>query len=264
MRLISRWRSIAGSAGIALAFAAAVAAGAFAIVAGLAPAPTPTVPAREALLIESAPSQPTLSLEPYARRVTAPVRTPLPSVAVKPPPREAVPARRAATLEAVDPGTDPIDAAPPARPPEPIRRNAPRTDVAALPSDPAPAPVPPQRTVLEPPRLTHPPVLRPRPDPRMEGVLTPDEIRRIRTSLRLTAEQMPHWPPVEALLQEIGAQQVALVKAGQKAEDAFGSGLSMRIYWAARPLLGVLREDQKARIRARAKALGLDAVASAI
>lgn len=252
MRLTTRWRSLALSAGIVLAFAAAVAAGAFAIVTGLTPAATNPVPPREALLIERTPAPP--PPEPVAERAPAP---PMPS---KPPLREAEP--RSAAPEPRE--TDAAPVAPPARPAGPPHGTAPRTEVAALPSEPPPVPAPLRRAAPEPSRLTPGPVLRPRADPRLEGVLTPDEVRRIRNALRLTPEQTPHWPPVEALLQEIGAQQVALVKAGHKAEEAFGSSVSMRIYWAARPLLGVLREDQKARIRARAKALGLEAVASAI
>ncbi|MCJ2081701.1 hypothetical protein [Methylobacterium sp. J-090] len=257
MRLTTRWRSIALSAGLALAFAAAVAAGAFAIVTGLTPAATPPTLPREALLIERTPSPVPPALEPVTERATAPSMPPKPSLR-EAEPRSAAPEPRETDAAVV----------PPARPTGPPRRTAPRVDMAALPSEPpqvpSPAPAPLRRAAPEPPRLTAAPVLRPRADPRMEGVLTPDEVRRIRIALRLTPEQTPHWPPVEALLQEIGAQQVALVKAGHKAEDAFGSSVSMRIYWAARPLLGVLREDQKARIRARARALGLEAVASAI
>ncbi|CAO4176450.1 hypothetical protein CFFPNG_02781 [Methylorubrum aminovorans] len=98
-------------------------------------------------------------------------------------------------------------------------------------------------------------------DPRYRNVLTPTEIRRLKLSLRLTAEQEAHWPPVEAVLTEIGAQQMALAKAGQNTADAF-SGTTFRIYSAARPLIGLLRDDQKAQIRNRARAMGLDSVAS--
>ncbi len=104
-------------------------------------------------------------------------------------------------------------------------------------------------------------IRRPARDPRYKDVLTPSEIRRLKLSLRLTAEQEPYWPPVEAVLTEIGAQQMALARAGQNTADAF-SGTTFRIYSAARPLIGLLREDQKAQIRNRARAMGLDSVAS--
>lgn len=100
------------------------------------------------------------------------------------------------------------------------------------------------------------------PEPRVGGVFTPGEIRRLRAALRLTPEQEPHWPPVEGALQEIGAQQLAAVKAGQDANTALGSGTTMKVYWAARPLLNLLREDQKSIIRARAQSMGFGSVAS--
>ncbi|MCJ2033873.1 hypothetical protein [Methylobacterium sp. J-068] len=242
------WKGIATSVGLVAAFAAAVGLGALAIVAGLAPAPTAPVAPREALLIES------------ARPSTGGARLPDP-VPTPPVPTLSNPKTRVAALpDPVPPPPAPVPepaASLPAPLPEPPRKVRVRAEPEANP--------PPAALAAPPPaRITHAPILRPRPDPRLAGVLTPEEIRRIRNTLRLTPEQAPHWPPVEALLQEIGAQQMALVKAGQKAEDAFGSGLSMRIYWAARPLLGVLREDQKARIRVLAKSMGLDAVASSI
>lgn len=100
--------------------------------------------------------------------------------------------------------------------------------------------------------------------PRTEGVLTPGEIRRMRLTLRLTREQESFWPPVEQALLEIGAQQSALVRAGQDPKDALGASAGMRIYGVARPFLDQLREDQKAQLRARARALGFGAIASAI
>lgn len=247
MRRPVPWIGIAKSVGVVAAFSAAAGLGALAIVSGLAPTPMAPAAPKEALLIESTQprpgyarvSEPTPATPPKAR-VAA-----LPDPVVTPLPQESTP-DRADGQQARSPQ------------PEPPRK-------ARIRAEPEPNPPAAQAPLSPPPaRLTHAPVLRPRPDPRLAGVLTPEEIRRIRNTLRLTPEQAPHWPPVEALLQEIGAQQMALVKAGQKAEDAFGSGLSMRIYWAARPLLGVLREDQKARIRVLAKSIGLDAVASSI
>ncbi len=74
---------------------------------------------------------------------------------------------------------------------------------------------------------------------------------QMKYSLRLTPEQAVHWPPVEAVLHEISAQQAALVRSARDASGAFDTSTSMRVYFAAQPLLGTLREDQKAQIRAR-------------
>ncbi|GJE59913.1 hypothetical protein MPOCJGCO_2020 [Methylobacterium trifolii] len=95
-------------------------------------------------------------------------------------------------------------------------------------------------------------------------MLTPAEIRRIKLSLRLTRDQEPYWFPVEQMLAEIGSQQAALVRAGQNPSDAFGIGAAMRMSSVARPLLDVLREDQKAQVRERARAMGFGSVASSI
>lgn len=90
------------------------------------------------------------------------------------------------------------------------------------------------------------------------------EIRRFRLGLRLTREQEAQWPAVEQALLELGAQQAALIRAGQDPKDAFGFGTAMRLRSAAQPLLDVLREDQKARVREQARAMGFGAIASAI
>jgi hypothetical protein len=86
----------------------------------------------------------------------------------------------------------------------------------------------------------------------------------MKANLRMTPDQYQHWPPVEVILREIGAQQMALVRAGRKPEEAFSGGISGRLYWAARPLLRVLREDQKVEIRKRAHSMGFGSVASMI
>ncbi len=86
----------------------------------------------------------------------------------------------------------------------------------------------------------------------------------MRLALRLTREQEPFWPPVEQALLEIGAQQTAMLRAGQDPKDALGIGAGMRVYGAARPLLDQLRDDQKAQIRARARAMGFGAIASSL
>lgn len=96
------------------------------------------------------------------------------------------------------------------------------------------------------------------------GVLTLGGIRIIRTALRLRPDQEAYWPPVESILAEIAGQQAALVQAGRNPNEVFGLGLKMRAYSAARPLLGVLSEQQKAELRRRARSMGFEAVAAAI
>ncbi|MGU3286041.1 hypothetical protein [Methylobacterium mesophilicum] len=90
------------------------------------------------------------------------------------------------------------------------------------------------------------------------------EIRRMRMALRLTREQEPYWIPVEQALMEISAQQTAMVRAGQDPKEAFGIGSGMRVYSVARPLLDQLREDQKALVRERARAMGFGSIASSL
>lgn len=148
-------------------------------------------------------------------------------------------------------------------PERPSIKPAPKSNFAAPPARDADASAPPRSRPL-PAQGVAPSPGRPVLDRRYQGVFTDAEIGRMRIALRLTPDQLRYWPPVEALLREIGAQQIALVQAGRQAKDAFGIGISMRMYSAARPLLGVLREDQKAEIRRRARAMGFDQVASSI
>lgn len=91
-------------------------------------------------------------------------------------------------------------------------------------------------------------------------VMTAGKIVSLRRTLRLLPDQVAHWRPVEVVLREIGREQVAQLRRGGKPE--VGTGLMMRLYYAAQPLLGTLRPDQKERIRAMARSLGYGNVAS--
>jgi hypothetical protein len=112
--------------------------------------------------------------------------------------------------------------------------------------------------------VAKPPPTKPREQPAADPydgrVMTARTIRRLRAALRLLPEQLSHWRPVEAILHEIGRAQVAQIKAGRKPE--VGTGPMMRLYYAAQPLLGTLRPDQKERIRSLARSLGYGHVAS--
>ena len=94
------------------------------------------------------------------------------------------------------------------------------------------------------------------------GVLTPAEISRIRHNLRLTPEQEPAWPRVEAALAEMGRQQMALIRQGQEPRISPNDWPPSRLYAAAGPLLQTLRPDQKETIRKVARSLGFESVAS--
>jgi hypothetical protein len=116
------------------------------------------------------------------------------------------------------------------------------------------------------PPAAKPPISEPRPQPlidhRFDGVLTAGEIARFKRALRLSPDQQPHWPPVEAVLQDIGRRQTAQVISGRKAE--VDSGSLQRLYTAAQPLLAIMRPDQKEQVRKLARSLGFGSYASMI
>jgi hypothetical protein len=94
------------------------------------------------------------------------------------------------------------------------------------------------------------------------GVLTSSEIARIRHNLRLTPEQEPAWPRVEAALAEMGRQQMALIRQGQEPRISPNDWPPSRLYAAAGPLLQTLRPDQKETVRKVCRSLGFESVAS--
>jgi hypothetical protein len=94
------------------------------------------------------------------------------------------------------------------------------------------------------------------------NTLTPAEISRIKTSLRLTQQQHRQWRQVEAVLRDIGRNQSALVSAGRKPEVEVADAL--RLMSAAQPLLQTLRPDQKDEIRRLARKMGYEAAAARI
>ena len=155
----------------------------------------------------------------------------------------------------------------------------PKPQAALEPAPPAAAIVAafPAPSAVEPPPKVVPPVVQvpppkpvpPKPKPpvvdhRYDGVLTTAEIGRIRTALKLTPDQEPYWASVAAVLRDVGRRQIEEVDSGQKPSFDLPNDLSSRLYGAAMPLLGTLREDQKEEVRRRAKMLGLESVASFI
>jgi hypothetical protein len=102
------------------------------------------------------------------------------------------------------------------------------------------------------------------PTSRYRGVLTSAEIVRVKSSLRLTAEQERAWPPVETALAEMGRQQIALIRRGQQPRISPTDWPPGRLYAAAGPLLQTLRPDQKEAVRRLCRSLGFEGVASMI
>ena len=246
------WKRNAGLAGGAAFFAGAIAVGAWAVTSML-PAERLPVAQERALLAESASGS-----TPPGARAESPSAS-LPSPYDGP----------AASAGPVSPPV-PVPRDPPSRPTERSQRPAAvREPPAAAPQErrepvqTLAAVAPPERQADPVRRALAPPPAAPA-APRADGVLTVSEIRRIKLSLRLTREQEPYWLPLEQLLRDLAVQQEAMVRAGQNPKDAFGTGAAMRMFSAARPLLDVLREDQKAQVRARAQAMGFGAIASAI
>ena len=100
------------------------------------------------------------------------------------------------------------------------------------------------------------------PTARYHGVLTSAEIVRIKHNLRLTPDQEPAWPQVEAALAEMGRQQIALIRHGQEPRISQSEWPTGRLYSVAGPLLRTLRPDQKDAVRRLCRSLGFESVAS--
>ena len=86
-------------------------------------------------------------------------------------------------------------------------------------------------------------------------VISESQIAQLRSALRLTPDQVPHWRPVEATLRAlVHRRQVRLASADGGFMTRTQSRLAgytldalamQRVKSAARPLIGVLRDDQK-------------------
>jgi hypothetical protein len=112
------------------------------------------------------------------------------------------------------------------------------------------------------PSFSRPAFEQPSVNHRYDGVLTLAEIGRFKAAIKLTNEQQLHWPAVERILRGIGKQQLAQVNSGRKS-DVEASALQ-ELYWAARPLLAVMRPDQKEQVRRLVRSLGYGSYASMI
>ncbi len=136
---------------------------------------------------------------------------------------------------------------------------------ALTPHDAAPRPESPPRPVVEVKKSSVVPELHTAlPASRHRGVLTSQEIARIRYNLRLSPDQERAWPSVEAALAEMGRQQMALIRQGQEPRISPNEWPPGRLYSAAGPLLQTLRPDQKEVVRRLCRSLGFENVASMI
>lgn len=96
-------------------------------------------------------------------------------------------------------------------------------------------------------------------------------IGRIRSALRLTAEQQPYWPPVEAALRDLARRQAQAEPAGfvkrvsnRVVSIMLDSAAIERLAVAARPLIGVLDDDQRRAAAGLAHEMGLGPVVAAL
>lgn len=97
------------------------------------------------------------------------------------------------------------------------------------------------------------------------------DIARVKRVLHLTPEQEPLWPPVEAALRDIARRQTQAEPAGfvrrvshQVVAIVLDSAAVRRLAVAARPLIAVLRDDQKQNALALAQEMGLGPVLAAL
>jgi hypothetical protein len=86
----------------------------------------------------------------------------------------------------------------------------------------------------------------------------------MRAALKLTRDQEPYWPPVEALLRDIARQQTKLRPAatattnGKPVKMEIGDADTQRLTSVAFQLLMSLREDQRRDALRLAQAMGFE------
>lgn len=96
-------------------------------------------------------------------------------------------------------------------------------------------------------------------------LLSDIQIVAIKERLRMNEAQAKYWPPVEAALRDLAKRKHAARQAGSdKSAVLLSSAEAQQLQTVAAPLLRQLREDQKREVRALARVIGLDVVASRI
>lgn len=96
------------------------------------------------------------------------------------------------------------------------------------------------------------------------------DVGRIKSVLRLTSEQEPYWPPVEAALRDIARQQAQVEPAGlvrrigrRMVAIVLNSAAVERLAVAARPLIAKLDQEQMRAAGGMAQEMGLGPVVMA-
>jgi hypothetical protein len=96
-------------------------------------------------------------------------------------------------------------------------------------------------------------------------LLSDIQIAAIKERLRMNETQAKYWPPVEAALRALARKMHETRTAGTaRGTVALTDSDAEQLQTAAGPLLRQLREDQKREVRALARIIGLDVVASRI
>ena len=96
-------------------------------------------------------------------------------------------------------------------------------------------------------------------------LLSDIQIVAIKERLRMSEAQAKYWPPVETALRDLAKRKHAARQAGSdKGVVSLSSAEAQELQTAAAPLLRQLREDQKREVRALARIIGLEVVASRI
>jgi hypothetical protein len=109
---------------------------------------------------------------------------------------------------------------------------------------------------------------KPLPTPAPMGLLDDGQIAGIKSRLRLTPEQAEHWPAVEVALRAVAKIQLREMRLNRNPNGKINIDVNspevQQLIWAAMPLLGQLREDQKREVRRLVRVIGLEQVASRI
>ena len=103
-----------------------------------------------------------------------------------------------------------------------------------------------------------------------EASMSLAQVSRLRSALKLTAEQQPLWPAIERAFRELSEAQESSAAQGlvqrikNKAASVGLNALAMRrLAAAAYPLLRTLTEEQKQNGLSFARSSGLDKIAAA-
>ena len=95
-------------------------------------------------------------------------------------------------------------------------------------------------------------------------VLTHGKIAYIKSALRLTPEQEQYWPPVEAALHGLAhAGRHGVKSADTTSSVTLDQSGVQRLAAAAMPLFMSLREEQRRKVAALVRSLGLGSLAAA-